>query len=102
MGIQRHVNKLAFADMYRLGELMKSDYHKSGKTDGEFATWATEQVGVTINEANVQGVRTAFGITSNRDVKRAAKKQTISERIRSLEEKHDTMLAWWKELRGEK
>lgn len=60
-------NALTFAQSYKLANLIQADYAARRLHDTEFAAAASTELGFTVTEANVAGIRKSFDIPSTRE-----------------------------------
>lgn len=82
-------HNLAFADSFRLMTLLTDEYMSSGKTDSDFAVYASEKLGIKLNKDHVYNRRVGLNIPNNRTVAAKAKKgvsnSKVIDRIAALE-----------------
>lgn len=82
-------NNLTLADSFRLMTLLTAEYVSSGKTDWDFAVYATEKLGIKLNKDHIRNRRVSLNIPNNRVVaaaeKKALNKGKIVDRITALE-----------------
>lgn len=81
---------LAYKQKVELALLLQAEYTASGKTDAEFAKYATELLGFPVHDGHVQTARTAFGIPASKTVP----KDELSELRRRIEVLEKRLNVW--------
>ena len=69
--------KIGMVESAKLVNLIESEYSTIGKTDAEFAKYATEKLGFNVATVHVNNRRVALGIPSYREAKTKTGKADI-------------------------
>ena len=91
------INRLTMAQQFSLLKYMETNYVSSGLLDTEFAIKASADLNIPFTAANIRGSREAFGLKSNRVLKREQAKQPRN-RLEHIEQRLERLEALAKEL----